>query len=214
MYTCAYHIVGFLIKTLYFVKVPKTGNTFDEFLKMDSLFRQTAQRPIKALKRIENSELWRFFTVYVGFNLKELNINESYKNVIHRKRDSLKKKGDNYSREKYLFHGTRDQYVEAICRQGFDFRLSGMSSGTSYGKGSYFARDASYSLRYSDCNKMFVARVIIGEFVKGLPSYTRPPLRDAAKFDNYESCVNNEINPSIFVIFDNIQAYPEYLVEY
>lgn len=47
--------------------------------------------------------------------------------------------------EKLLFHGTMKKHIKAICDSGFDFRLSGSATGTLYGKGSYFAKDAKYS---------------------------------------------------------------------
>ncbi len=50
--------------------------------------------------------------------------------------------------EKFLFHGTRQKYLNAICEQGFDWRIAGMSTGTLYGRGSYFARTAKYSHRF------------------------------------------------------------------
>lgn len=36
--------------------------------------------------------------------------------------------------EKYLFHGTDDSLLEAICEQNFDWRMCGVH-GTAYGKG-------------------------------------------------------------------------------
>ena len=51
--------------------------------------------------------------------------------------------------EQQLFHGTSpDSVVQAIFRQNFDPRLSGKNM-VAYGKGSYFARDASYSDKYT-----------------------------------------------------------------
>ncbi|OXB83613.1 UNVERIFIED_CONTAM: hypothetical protein H355_011432 [Colinus virginianus] len=83
-------------------------------------------------------------------------------------------------------------------------------------EGSYFARDASYSDTYcreGSCTKtMFLARVLVGEFTVGNSSYVRPPLKDNQNF--YDSCVNSSSNPSIFVIFEKQQVYPEYLIEY
>ena len=32
--------------------------------------------------------------------------------------------------------------------------------------------------------------------------------------DLYDSCVNNVKNPTVFVIFDNDQCYPEYIIKY
>ena len=39
--------------------------------------------------------------------------------------------------ERILFHGTRKEVVEAICRDNFDFRLSG-KHGHAYGQGEGF----------------------------------------------------------------------------
>jgi len=40
-----------------------------------------------------------------------------------------KKNGDRDVAERQLFHGTGSDIVDAICRQGFDFRLSGSNVG-------------------------------------------------------------------------------------
>ncbi len=89
-------------------------------------------------------------------------------------------------------------------------------SGTLLGKGSYFATMASYSVDYTDCNKLFVVRVIPGQFTKGDPKYTKPPPKNPQKpFENfYDSCVDNPSNPTIFVIYTHQQAYPEYILEF
>lgn len=84
--------------------------------------------------------------------------------------------------------------------------------------GSYFARDASYSDRYSALSSsskriMFVAQVLVGDFTKGKREYLRPPARETGK-GLYDSCVDSVSNPSIFVIFEKYQIYPEFLVEY
>lgn len=61
---------------------------------------------------------------------------------------------------------------------------------------------------------MFLARVLVGEFTNGVPSYLRPPAKDSQNSVFYDSCVNSTQNPSIFVIFEKHQIYPEYLIEY
>lgn len=89
----------------------------------------------------------------------------------------------------------------------------------SHVSGSYFARDASYSDRYSDVkigtrNKiMFVALVLVGEYTKGTGAYVRPPHKSDGK-TFYDSCVNQTSDPSIFVIFEKQQIYPEYVIKY
>jgi len=122
--------------------------------------------------------------------------------------------------EKRLFHGTSPDTVEAICKQNFDWRLHGKNA-TVYGEGSYFAVNASYSHAYAkrDVNLsqfMFLAKVLVGSYTTGHSSYRRPPPKKPADpaSDLYDSCVDNQSNPSIFVVFDTDQFYPEYVIEY
>lgn len=54
---------------------------------------------------------------------------------------------------------------------------------------------------------MFFARVLVRDVIEGKRSYTSPP-------PPYDSCVDSRLNPSIFVIFQKNQIYPEYVIEY
>lgn len=58
---------------------------------------------------------------------------------------------------------------------------------------------------------MFLCRVFTGEYTNGHPSYIHPPLKDGENGIFYDSYVNN---PSIFVVFEKHQVYPEYLIQY
>ena len=93
---------------------------------------------------------------------------------------------------------------------------SGSSVGTLYGKGNYFARDASYSKDYTDCNTLFVVRVLVGDVAKGQSDYVKPPPKNALEpfGETYDSCVDDTTRPSIFVTFEFGQSYPAYLVQY
>ena len=122
--------------------------------------------------------------------------------------------------EKRLFHGTSPSAVEAICKQNFDWRLHGKNA-TKYGEGSYFALNSWYSDAYAtqDDNSskfMFVAKVLVGSYTVGHSSYRRPPQKDPGNptSDLYDSCVDDTSSPSIFVLFDTDQFYPEYIIEY
>ena len=122
--------------------------------------------------------------------------------------------------EKKLFHGTSPDTVEAICKQNFDWRLHGKNA-TKYGEGSYFAVNASYSHSYAkrDGNMsqfMFLATVLVGSYTEGNSSYRRPPPKQPSNpaSDLYDSCVDNKLNPTIFVVFDTDQFYPEYIIKY
>lgn len=61
---------------------------------------------------------------------------------------------------------------------------------------------------------MFAALVLVGDYTQGKSSYVRPPLKPNSKGTYYDSCVNSETNPSIYIIFDKQQIYPEYLIKY
>lgn len=60
---------------------------------------------------------------------------------------------------------------------------------------------------------MFVALVLVGDYTQGSSSYVRPPLKGKSK-TFYDSCVDSERNPSIYIIFEKQQIYPEYLINY
>lgn len=145
--------------------------------------------------------------------------NEDLSQKYQRKLQKMEKKRKPRC-EKLLFHGTTSNVIDAICTHNFDHRVCG-KNGTKYGQGSYFAVDASYSNNYSNTPNektryMFLARVVTGEFKRGEQSFRRPPLKDPRNLasDLYDSCVDDENQPKIFVIFNDEQCYPLYLIKY
>lgn len=56
--------------------------------------------------------------------------------------------GEMHINERRLFHGTSQEVIPKICKEGFDWRLYGRN-GSAFGQGTYFARDAQYSHTYS-----------------------------------------------------------------
>ena len=133
----------------------------------------------------------------------------------------MKKTLQGSSLQKKLFHGTRPEIVDNICKENFDWRLSGKNA-TRYGQGSYFAQNASYSDSYATHKDdftsrfMFLADVLVGSHVKGDSSMRRPPPKNPSNptSDLYDSCVDDERKPEIFVVFENDQCYPSYVIEY
>ncbi|KAK5876591.1 hypothetical protein CesoFtcFv8_025926 [Champsocephalus esox] len=123
--------------------------------------------------------------------------------------------------ERHLFHGTNKEASEEICRINFDPRIAGLN-GTSCGFGSYFSISASYSNTYSaiarpnGVHHMFLVKVLVGTVTQGMPNYRRPPLITSKKtpIDRYDTCVDDEENPTMFVVFDSCQCYPYYLIKY
>ncbi|NXK34246.1 PAR12 polymerase, partial [Piprites chloris] len=176
-------------------KLIELDRSSEEYKKVKVDFQRTMpQTAIERICRVQNPSLWELYQWQ-----KEL---------------MQKSNGGKAADERFLFHGTNKKDIDAICQQNFDWRICGLN-GTVYGKGSYFARDASYSDKYcgTDSRKtMFLARVLVGEFTRGSSEYVRPPMKDSQTF--YDSCVNDCLNPSIFVIFEKQQIYPEYIIEY
>ena len=83
----------------------------------------------------------------------------------------------------------------------------------------YFARDASYSIRYAGgrvgSRYMYLARVLVGQYCVGNSAMIVPPPKDPYRPEIlYDSVVNNTGNPSIFVVFYDSQCYPEYLITF
>ncbi|XP_020336622.1 protein mono-ADP-ribosyltransferase PARP12 [Oncorhynchus kisutch] len=177
--------------------VPVLG-LMTEYQMVQSLFKRTmSTSTIHKINRIQNPSLWRVFQ--------------------WQKEQMKVKNGGILVDERHLFHGTELPILDAICEQNFDWRVCGIH-GSHYGKGSYFARDASYSNRYSKSSAsgkkiMFVALVLVGEFTKGNRDYLRPPQKGTSKA-LYDSCVDSESNPAIFVVFEKQQIYPEFIIEY
>ena len=90
-----------------------------------------------------------------------------------------------------------------------------------FGQGVYFAVNSSYSETYSTTagtseKKMYYAKVLTGDYTKGNKDMRMPPPK---KDPNnplllFDATVDKEPNPTIFVIFNDNQAYPEYIVTF
>ena len=109
-----------------------------------------------------------------------------------------------------------------IIQQGFNRSFCGKNA-TAYGKGVYFARDASYSASttYSrpdsiGVQRMFLCRVVVGEYCQGKNNMLTPDVREGHQlFDStVDTLTNARYGPSIFVTYHDAQAYPEYLVHF
>ncbi|XP_055762053.1 protein mono-ADP-ribosyltransferase PARP12-like isoform X2 [Salvelinus fontinalis] len=168
-----------------------------DYQNVQELFNNTMRGfQITSIERVQNRDLWE---------------------VFQWKRDLMKKNnGGKNSKELHLFHGTDPKHVDAICRDNFDWRLCG-TNGTVYGEGSYFARDAKYSHSYtshSGVRSMFACRVLVGDYTRGNSALRRPPPKGEGSPTLYDSCVDNVLNPSIYVVFEKHQVYPEFLIKY
>uniref|UniRef100_A0A8P4JZX1 Poly [ADP-ribose] polymerase n=1 Tax=Dicentrarchus labrax TaxID=13489 RepID=A0A8P4JZX1_DICLA len=166
-----------------------------EYLDIDP---QTHLTIIK-IERIQNPVLW--------------------KSLQLRKRDMELRNG-HQNNEKRLFHGTCHDTVAYINNHGFNRSYAGKNAAC-YGNGTYFAVNASYSASntYSKPNQngekcMYLCRVLTGDFTLGQQNMIVPPAKGAVSVQKYDSVVDNVARPSMYVIFHDTQAYPEYLITF
>ncbi|KAK2871255.1 hypothetical protein Q8A67_023782 [Cirrhinus molitorella] len=173
-----------------------------EYADVEKEFRKTglSSNIIKLIKiqRVQNSTLWRYYVI---------------------KKEELEEKNKHKNNEKCLFHGTGTDKTDQINNYGFNRSFAGMH-GAMYGKGTYFAVDPSYSAKnYSKPDgkghkRVYLARVLVGDFTQGKKGLVTPPKRKSGGVHLYDSVTDKTNNPSMFVIFNDVQAYPEYLITF
>ncbi|NXW32657.1 PAR15 polymerase, partial [Phaetusa simplex] len=183
------------------VKLVNLKPSCREYVEVQNKFRKTCPNfVIEKIERIQNPFLWQTYQI---------------------KKKSLCKKNKYQSNEKWLFHGTAASSLSTINYNGFNRGFAGKNAAV-IGNGTYFAVDASYSAQntYSrpDLNGrryMYLARVLTGQYCAGCKGLITPPPKDPADpTDLYDSVVDDVDSPKMFVIFNDIQAYPEYLITF
>uniref|UniRef100_A0A3B4WJ74 Poly [ADP-ribose] polymerase n=1 Tax=Seriola lalandi dorsalis TaxID=1841481 RepID=A0A3B4WJ74_SERLL len=121
--------------------------------------------------------------------------------------------------ERTLYHGTSETSVKEICVHGFNRSFCGKNA-TVYGQGVYFAVNSALSVQdqYSPPNLdgykfIFVSKVLTGDYTKGCHSMKTAPLKETGDIPlRYDSVTDDITKPSMFVIFNDTQAFPEYLI--
>jgi len=170
----------------------------------EKFFKTMPNAEIRSIKRIQNCELWR-----------------KYSDRAQQIRDEPQN-----CREKLLFHGTRNTDPKEIYKgdSSFDTRFSRQGF---WGRGNYFAINASYSDSYAhsvhgtNMKKILVAYVLTGLSYYSEPdrTLTKPPYR--SEQDNptgirrrYHT-VNGVIDGNaVYITYDNDLAYPAYVTTY
>ncbi|XP_028268993.1 protein mono-ADP-ribosyltransferase PARP14-like isoform X3 [Parambassis ranga] len=153
---------------------------------------------IISIERVQNTTLWKSYQLL---------------------KQQLEAKNQHTHNEKLLFHGTGAKSIDLINNKGFNRSYAG-AHGAMYGNGSYFAVDPSYSAqRYATVDqqgrrRMYQARVLVGDYTNGKSGLITPPSKSGVAADLYDSVTDNTANPNMFVVFNDIQAYPEYLITF
>jgi serine/threonine protein kinase len=133
------------------VEVPSSSADFKD---VETIFHTTCRKDqwlIVKVERVQNLPQWHLY--------------QAHKVMVE------SRKHGNDASEKRLFHGTEKATIPKINRNSFNRSFCGKNA-TAYGKGVYFAVDASYSIddTYSrpdsQGNKyMYLALVVVGDFV-------------------------------------------------
>ena len=120
--------------------------------------------------------------------------------------------------KRWLFHGTTADAAPRIVAEGFNRSFCGRNA-TLYGKGVYFAADVAYSAQslYSQPDEngykhIVAARVLVGTSCLGRPDQHAPDIIDSTH--RYDSTVDRHSNPSIYVVYRDMQALPEFLIRF
>jgi hypothetical protein len=176
-----------------------------EFLLVSQKFKATCkQEHIVSVERIQNFEQWCL-----------------YREKKRAMQEKNKAEGVN---EKILFHGTHPAAVSLIVKKSFNRSYCGRNA-TAYGRGIYFARDASYSSSniYSPPDDqgikyMYLVNVLAGITTEGNDDMVEPPpLPDGrGNFDSTCGLLNMDTlsSPSITVVYHDAQVYAQYLVRF
>ncbi|KAL9987965.1 hypothetical protein ACROYT_G002352 [Oculina patagonica] len=171
-----------------------------EFKEVEQFFKSRMETNvvINSIERVQNPFVWESYQRKKA-NMLAVNADGDRRNVVN---------------EQKLFHAGSSETLKEICEQNFEKE----KYLTIYGKGNYFALSASkiYGLDHKcskkDAKLIFLAKVLVGSYTKGSSSYLRPPQKDS--LNSYDSCVDDESNPTIFVVFNTDQVYPEYIINY
>jgi hypothetical protein len=107
------------------------------------------------------------------------------------------------------FHGTREENISKIAQGGFDPTYNKTSA---FGKGTYFAKHASYSNSYMHPNKEGISFMFLCDVLMGKPCLGRPDYTIDTTF--YHSSVDNFNKPTILVSPFADGAYPRYIVAF
>ncbi|NXW75116.1 PAR14 polymerase, partial [Hirundo rustica] len=172
-----------------------------EYKDVQERFLQTCQSfKIEKIERVQNVYFWKNYQI---------------------KKCEMDKKNGNRNNERLLFHGTSQESLTFINKNGFNRSYAGTHA-ANFGNGTYFAVNASYSANdiYSkpDVNGkkyMYLARVLVGEYSLGKKGSITPARKNVSNsVDLFDSSTDNVNQPSMFIIFNDIQAYPEYLITF
>ena len=193
------------------IEIFTVNNGSPEWNRVAAKFRATMPgTTIKTIERIQNKWLWEKYA--------------QHKKMI------ADKNGPDGVNEKELFHGTRgnDPRIIYDSEEGFDMRYSAQGM---WGQANYFAENASYSNSYAHSSsfnggrQMFLAQVLTGDthVCSSNGSLRMPPEKSSyatatkkvkLKQMRYDTVCGTTGGSTVYMTYDNLKAYPAYLITY
>mmetsp|Transcript_84605 Transcript_84605/g.237947 ORF Transcript_84605/g.237947 Transcript_84605/m.237947 type:complete len:588 (+) Transcript_84605:1-1764(+) len=126
--------------------------------------------------------------------------------------------------ETFLFHGTTKQAADSITTSDFRLNLAGTNAGTLYGRGVYFAENASKSDEYTRPDTHNLRYMLLCRTLLGRAYYLDQ--KDADPRACEEACLRGKFHSVLgdrkkargtfreFIVFDEEQVYPNYILVY
>jgi hypothetical protein len=111
--------------------------------------------------------------------------------------------------EVQFFHGTYEGAINSIISGGFNPDYNKTSA---YGKGTYFAKNASYSFSYMKPNTEGISFMFLCDVLLGVSSIGTSDATLDTKL--YDSFVNQLTDPTIVVTPYADGAYPKYIIAF
>ncbi|XP_059895470.1 protein mono-ADP-ribosyltransferase PARP14-like [Gadus macrocephalus] len=194
-------------KTLDIVDLSPTSQ---QYKQVQANFLETSKNPysvtsatftVVKIQRIQSKDQWQRYAV---------------------KKQMLDKKYPQNMNEMDLYHGTTAETCQKVNSNGFNRSFCG-KNGTQHGNGTYFAKHSWFSCKYKysypddqGLKYMYQARVLVGMPCLGTPGMVEPaPLDPSNPLCGLHDCaVNNVRNPTIYVVFSDAGAYPDYLISF
>ena len=131
-------------------------------------------------------------------------------------RQELRKATGSEPKETFVFHGSKEENYDSICREGL--KIGGhdvtLSTGKRYGYGIYTADDPITSAFYAQSSKLLICQALLGR-------KTEDQVDDPKALENFDydyKVVENDVQfqegSTYFIFFKKNQIMPIYLVEF
>ncbi|XP_044756288.1 uncharacterized protein LOC123314902 isoform X1 [Coccinella septempunctata] len=108
-----------------------------------------------------------------------------------------------------LFHVTKLENADSICRNNFNWRFADTKTWHKFGKGVYFSCNAMYAANYSGSGNekvMFIAKVLVGKKCLGAQRMKIPE-------EGYDTCGKNQ-SDILVVKYEDNEFYPAYKIKF